>query len=144
MTKTHADKCASLNSPNIAAGQAIYKDCDCDGYHTFNELYDHRITLYIALCKKLQAWVYLPGERNERSDGYDKCVWRSKRHSDGELCFGTGTQYVLGIGREAGKQITYHIPIERWDESGFAETLEVAPEWDGHTSADVLDRLKAL
>lgn len=22
-----------------------------DGYHTFDELYDHRITLYIALCR---------------------------------------------------------------------------------------------
>lgn len=25
-----------------------------------------------------------------------------------------------------------------------AETLEAAPEWDGHTSDDVLARLKAL
>ena len=23
-----------------------------DGYHTFEELYDHRITLFIALCKQ--------------------------------------------------------------------------------------------
>lgn len=71
-------------------------------------------------------------------------IWRSKNHSDGEICFGTGTQFVLGIEKEKGKQITYHIPIERWDETDFAETLEIAPEWDGHSSNDVLERLKSL
>src|SRR5437764_226841 len=122
-----------------------------DGYHTFNELYDHRITLYIALCKKLNAEDELNKSMRAFKEGFAfdqngwiRNVWRSKRHSDGELCFGTGTQYVLGIGKEPGKQITYHVPIERWDESNFAETLEVAPEWDGHSSADVLARLKAL
>ncbi len=114
-----------------------------DGYHTFDELYDHRITLFIALCK-MQSWVYSPGDRNDFPDGYNKNVWRSKRHADGELCFGTGTQFVLGVFRKKGKQITYHIPIERWDETGFAQTLEVAPLWDEHTPADVLDRLKKL
>lgn len=102
-----------------------------DGYHTFDELYDHRITLYICLCEALvQA-------------GHNG-IWRSKRHSDGELCFGTGTQFVLGIGKNEGVQITYHIPIERWEEAGSAENLEIAPEWDGHTSEDVLKRLKSL
>lgn len=104
-----------------------------DGYHTFGELYDHRITLYIALCKAIA-----------KESGYG-FVWRSKNHSDGKPCFGTGTQYVLGIGNEAGEQITYHIPIERWGETDdFTETLEKAPKYDGHTSADVLIRLKSL
>jgi hypothetical protein len=101
-----------------------------DGYHTFEELYDHRITLYIALCAAQRLFT-------------EKEIWRSKYHSDGELCFGTGTQFVLGIGSMVGKQITYHVPIERWDETNFAVTLEKAPEWDGHTSADVLARLKS-
>ena len=70
-------------------------------------------------------------------------VWRSKKHSDGELAFG-GTWFVLGIGKENGKQMTYHLPIDRWDECGFAETLEQAPEFDGHSSDDVLKRLKNL
>lgn len=102
-----------------------------DGYHTFDELYDHRITLYIALCAAQRLFT-------------DKEVWRSKRHSDGEICFGTGTQFVLGIGSKSGEQVTYHIPIERWDETNFAITLEKAHEWDGHTSEDVLERLKLL
>ena len=99
-----------------------------DGYHTFTELYEHRITLFIALCRILE----------------NGNVWRSKRHSDGKLCFETGTQFVLGIWWAKGTQITYHIPIERWHETDFADTLKEAPEWDGHTPQDVLKRIKNL
>lgn len=108
-----------------------------DGYHTFGELYDHRITLWIALCN-LRAQVT---DSNERQ--YFEDVWRSKKHSDGELAF-DGKWFVLGIGTDKGDQITYHVPIERWDECDFADELEKAPEWDGHTSSDVLERLKNL
>jgi hypothetical protein len=107
-----------------------------DGYHTMDELYEHRITLYIALCKQITHQPY-------ESEGKFK-VWRSIHHSDGKLCFGTGTQFVLGIGDGLGKQITYHIPIERWDETDFAENMPMAPKWDGHTSADVLERISKL
>lgn len=105
-----------------------------DGYHTFDELYDHRITLYIALCRHKHDLLAIenPGKH---------LVWRSKKHSDGSEWDGW---YILGIGTEKGKQITYHLPVERWEETEFAETLEQAPEWDGHTPADVIERLKAL
>lgn len=109
-----------------------------DGYHTMDELYDHRITLYIALCKHLHELLGMENPEKFK-------VWRSKYHSDGELCFGTGTQFVLGIGTGKGQQITYHIPIDRWNETEFfAETLDKAPEYDGHSSSDVLERLKTL
>lgn len=113
-----------------------------DGYHTFAELYDHRITLYIALCKATQDFEYHGDARLIL--GSTKRVWRSRHHSDGEMCFGTGTWFILGINREPGQQITYHIPAQRWDETDFAETLGRAPKWDGHTSAHVLERLKNL
>lgn len=101
-----------------------------DGSHTMDELYEHRIALWIALCRKGAA---LP----------DVCkpVWRSKLHDDGSSFEGW---FVLGIGKEKGKIMTYHLPSIKWDEVSFAETLERAPEWDGHTSADVLERLKNL
>ncbi len=132
----HAEKCASKKCKYHGDARNAFPDemlpCDCDGYHTFDELYDHRITLYIALCKQYAR------------DRFEGTIWRSKKHSDGEICFGTGTQFVLGIGKEKGSQITYHIPIERWNETNFAETLEIAPEWDKHTSDDVIQRIKAL
>ena len=131
MEKQHASKCKTHDRVMVGGGNIIPRECDCDGYHTFDELYDHRITLYITVCMLLRLHTILP-------------VWRSKRHSDGELCFGTGTQFVLGISEMKGRQITYHIPIERWDETSFAITYDKAPEWDGHTSEDVLRRLKTL
>lgn len=96
-----------------------------DGYHTFNELYDHRIILFIQLCKAMKL----------------DC-WASAKHSDGSIWDGW---FLLGLYKEKGKQITYHLPIKYWSEvCDFAEILEQAPEFDGHTSTDVLNRLKLL
>ena len=105
-----------------------------DGYHTIAELYDHRITLFVALCRL--------GNDIDNPPSSSLSPWRSKFHSDGKPAY--DGWYIMGIGREKGKQISYHIPLSRWDETNFAETLDKAPEWDGHTSADVLERLKAL
>lgn len=123
-------------------------DSISDGFHTFGELYDHRITLFIALCKMVNAEDETQKQMRAFKEGFsfdvkgwNRRVWRSKLHSDGTSIDGW---YILGIDKEAGKQITYHIPIHRWSESDFAETLEKAPEFDRHTQSDVLDRLKKL
>lgn len=97
-----------------------------DGYHTFGELYEHRIILFIALCKILSG---------------SKYIWRSKLHSDGSSY---DDWFILGIGDRAGKQITYHLPLTKWDNTSFAITLDKAPEFDGHTSQDVLERISNL
>lgn len=67
--------------------------------------------------------------------------WRSKLHSDGTSFDGW---FILGIGTERGKQMTYHLPLDRWNDTSFADTFDKAPEWDGHTPADVLERLKHI
>jgi hypothetical protein len=103
-----------------------------DGYHTFTQLYDHRITLYIALCKVLATTDFADVGRDCPE------VWKSKTHSDGTSWDGW---FILGINKEKGKQITYHLPIDRWDKTEFAEILDKAPEYDGHTPEDVLKRL---
>ena len=102
-----------------------------DGYHTFDELYEHRIELFIALCRELSI----------TRKGQLLSVWRSKLHSDGSSFEGW---FILGIGTDAGSQITYHLPMSKWDDCAFAETFEKAPEWDGHSSEDVLERLRLL
>lgn len=104
-----------------------------DGYHTFGELYEHRHVLFIALCRKV--W------EHEFTNNGGSPAWRSKKHSDGSEWQGW---FLLGLNKEVGKQITYHLPISKWEECNFAETLDQAPEFDGHTSADVLERLKSL
>jgi len=98
-----------------------------DGYHTFEELYDHRITLYVALCKQLSK---------ERHD-----IWRTAIHSDNSVWDGW---FLLGIGYNAGEQITYHLPVSRWEECDFAIQIHKAPTFDGHSSAQVIQRIKNL
>ncbi len=105
-----------------------------DGFHTFDELYDHRITLFLALCRQCDVADY---SRKFRSR-----VWRSRLHSDGSSLPGW---FIMGIGKEPGEQITYHLPDARWSEADFLDaesTLERAPTFDGHTSADVLKRIR--
>jgi len=108
-----------------------------DGYHTFNELYEHRITLFITLCRICAEWVETEGDFGLKG----RKPWRSKTHSDDSVMH---EWFILGIDKLNGKQITYHIPITKWDETEFADTLEKAPKFDGHTSEDVLQRLKEL
>lgn len=96
-----------------------------DGYHTVDELYDHRVMLWITLCRVI---------------GQGLC-WRSRWHSDGTKIDGF---FLLGLGKQQGAQMTYHLPNHYWERTEFAETLEHAPEFDGHTSADVLCRLDLI
>src|SRR5438094_395930 len=96
-----------------------------DGYHTFDELYDHRITLFLALCRHI---IFKPR-------------WKALKHADGSSIDGW---FIVGIGMEPGEQITYHVPLLRWPEAAFLQELDHAPPWDGHTAQDVLDRLKKL
>lgn len=110
-----------------------------DGYHTIEELYDHRIAIYISLCRMAQYAHLLELSNNPFTP--PRKVWRSKLHSDGSSFDGW---FILGIGEEKNQQITYHLPLEKWSDTEFAETLEKAPEWDGHTSSDVIGRLGLL
>lgn len=89
-----------------------------DGYHTFGELYEHRYKLLIALLKT-------------RDD-----AWKTLKNKEGELWEGW---FICGCGEYGKTQISYHLPINLWDKCEMDE-LEKAP-WDGHTSADVLERL---
>lgn len=107
-----------------------------DGNNTFLELYEHRDELFIQLCHQIYLVYFL----EEDPSSIKPEIWRSCFHSDGSS-FG-GDWFILGINKEKGKQITYLIPINRWNNCDFAETLDKAPEYDGHTSQDVLNRIR--
>ena len=94
-----------------------------DGYHTFNELYEHRHMLFIALMRS-----------NRRIS------WRANNHADGTMYDGW---FVAGIHLPTG-DISYHLPISMWEmlDHSLIETTNKAPVWDGHTAADVIQRLK--
>lgn len=125
MKQTHAQKCPRFDKKRFNGGCTF-----CDGYHTWDELYEHRGTLFIALCRE---------QVNGRTVSH---VWRSKKHHDGTMY--EGGWFIMGIGREQGAQISYHLPISKWEKTDFADTLENAPEFDGHSSDDVLERLTRI
>jgi hypothetical protein len=104
-----------------------------DGYHTFGELYDHRFLLFCAMSKL--------GD----DDGPALYCWKSKTHwIDGRLEPVWPGWFIAGIDLRTNKRpqmITYHLPLEYWDLFGGIER-DGAPPHDGHTSADVISRLK--
>lgn len=99
-------------------------DCDTgnvsDGYHTFDELYRHRCLLFAALCKVTPR------------------AFKTRRAQDGDEIPGW---FIAGIDTPHG-QITYHMPNAMWD-LVYVNEIERNFTYDGHTSADVADRLEA-
>ena len=97
-----------------------------DGYHTFDELYAHRSALFIALMSVAP-----------------EISWYSKLHGDGTMF---DNMFIAGMQLPSIGQITYHLNlVPYWDliaETG-ALHLSVAFRYDGHTSDNVLERLKA-
>lgn len=107
------DKNGQTEYPNISEVS--------DGYHTFNELYDHRIALFIALAV-----------------GHGDIAWRSLKHDDESKIDGW---FIAGMHLPTG-DISYHLPDSEWDKlTGYCKTLPKSPKWDGHTADDVVKRL---
>ena len=101
-----------------------------DGYHTFGELYTHRIALYIALLINLDC-------RN-----YD--TWWSDTHFDGSKWDGW---LIVGCQNNAnGEQISYHVNADEWEKyliySNISNCKKSPYEFDGHSPNDVISRLK--
>ncbi|HHH7552884.1 TPA: hypothetical protein ACP2DR_004960, partial [Escherichia coli] len=94
-----------------------------DGYHTFNELYAHRVRLFSSLMH-----------------AYAELSWWSRKHSDGEEWDGW---IIAGITTPEG-EITYHLPVEEIEFLPEGTELEFGKEWDGHEANDVLGRLLSL
>jgi len=95
-----------------------------DGYHTFDELYEHRCLLFLNLMA-----------------AKPEVSWRARRHDDGSAIKG---YWVAGMRLPAG-DVSYHVPDRMWKllDRHAIQTLPKAPPWDGHTPADVLRRLRA-
>ena len=94
-----------------------------DGYHTFNELYDHRCTLFLALMAS-----------------NPHLSWISTKHHDGSEWDGW---FIAGMELPTG-DTTYHLPTNMMNaalQTG-ARNLDLGKEWDGHTAADVVTRMR--
>lgn len=94
-----------------------------DGYHTFEELYFHRMILFSIILNQ-NAYI----------------SWKAKKHHDGTM-FGDDS-FICGIETPEG-QYTYHYHLDYWDYFNVKE-LEFAPEYDGHKPKDVIRLLSIL
>lgn len=88
-----------------------------DGYHTFNQLYYQRCVLFSVIV-----------------NSHPDISWKSRRHSDGELCF-NGDYFIVGIDTPEGS-FTYHYENKYWDMFKCVE-LNKGRKWDGHTEEDI-------
>lgn len=86
-----------------------------DGYHTFNELYEHRMFLFSIICKQ---------NKNKS--------WRSKLHSDGTMY---ENYFIVGITTDMG-DYSYHYHIDYWKYFSGVPERKFAPKWDGHQPKD--------
>lgn len=87
-----------------------------DGYHTFGELYYHRMILFSLLL-----------------NNHPKISWKAKKHHDGTMF--DDTSFICGIETPEG-QYTYHYHLEHWDMFKVKE-MEFAPKYDGHLPSDI-------
>lgn len=94
-----------------------------DGYHTFDELYAHRVRLFTCL---------MHAHRNR--------AWWSLRHDDGTKMDGW---ILAGIDTPVGPA-TYHLPVTETPYLPEGIELDKGKPWDGHTADDVLERLPSL
>ena len=118
-----------------------------DGYHTFKELYDFRMIYNAALFNewaKQDEFYRSKFRRKGFSFGVNvkmpKNVHKSWKHYDGQDCFGGGW-FIVSAMLPTGL-ISNHYRAECWDFFKVPEVPAALFEYDGHSSQDVLDRIK--
>lgn len=117
-----------------------------DGWHTFSDLYDIRLAYNVALFNEWADQLEtIPGVfdqhgMNPLRPKHD--VHKSQRHHDGELCFGGG--WFIVVANLPSGQISNHYEMKHWDLFKIPSYEKAKYEWDGHTSEDVINRLKSL
>ena len=94
-----------------------------DGYLTFDELYHHRAVLFSVIVKNFATR-----------------AWKSKLHADGTMYEG---MFIVGIETPDG-QATYHYDVEPYWNLFRCKEVDRAPEWDGHTPDQAIERIGKL
>lgn len=96
--------------------EGVSRKAISDGYHTFEELYYHRMVLFSIILNQNK-----------------EISWKAKKHHDGTM-FGDDS-FICGIETPEG-QYTYHYHLDYWNNFDVKE-LEFAPEYDGHKPKDI-------
>ena len=94
-----------------------------DGWHTFEELYYHRMILFLTIQKVNK-----------------NISWKAKKHHDGTMF---ENNFIVGIETPEG-QYTYHYKLKYWDLFKDIKELDYAPEYDGHKPSDITRLLSLI
>ena len=94
-----------------------------DGSHSFGELYHHRAVLFSVIVAMFPEY-----------------AWKSRLHADGTMLEG---MFIVGIETPEG-QATYHFREGKHWDLVQCWVLDHAPEWDGHTPAQAIERINSL
>lgn len=86
-----------------------------DGYHTFDELYYHRMMLFSFVCEVCRD-----------------SAWKSLKHEDGTMY---DDYFIVGVTTPDG-DYSYHYHKDWWHLFEVKE-LEFAPKYDGHVPSDI-------
>jgi len=106
-----------------------FKSKYSDGYHSYRELYEFRKMYNAAFFNELA-----------KIEGNPYVVHKSMHHSDKELCFGGGWFIVIALLPHG--MISNHYRLNEWDLFKIPDYEYPLIEFDGHTPADVLERMK--
>lgn len=117
LTQSGFERLADLIEPQPIDGNTS------DGYHTFNELYHHRAVLFSVIV-----------------ENFATRAWKSKLHADGTMYEG---MFIVGIETPDG-QATYHYDVEPYWDMFRCKEVDRAPEWDGHTPDQAIERIGKL
>lgn len=109
-------KIADLKDPNDTGKIS-------DGYHTFDELYYHRMMLFSIICNT-----------------YKDAAWKSWKHPEGDKDM-YDDMFIVGVTTPMGNY-SYHYNSKYWDKFNVKE-LDRAPKYDGHKPEDIT-RLEEL
>ena len=112
-----------FKDPSMLASKILKSEVGSvsDGYHTFDELYFHRMMLFSVICNT-----------------YKDKAWKSKLHDDGTMY---NNYFIVGITTPEGDYVS--LPHEYWGHFEDTKELPRAPKWDGHKPGDVC-RLRSL
>lgn len=94
-----------------------------DDSHSMDELYHHRAVLFSVIVKMFRDY-----------------AWKSKKHSDGTMFDG---MFIVGIDTPDGAA-TYHYDTDKYWDMFDCKVLDKAPEWDGHTPEQAIERIGKL
>ena len=97
-----------------------------DGYHTFQELYEHRCLLWVNLLNRIN--------QHKHSN---ETAYKTRKDDQGNEMKGW---FIAALNIPGDMQLTYHLPENLWSLLNIPE-MEKNHNYDGHSSKDVATRL---